>query len=115
MDLADDYERLRAILDEVEPLYDIAKDEVLNNLSAQRVEMFNADNQEIFEVTPIGKLTIAEKEAIFRAEHPKLVDKVTRAKKAMKRIRESFDNYRAISISFQSGRKHEAATSGLTP
>lgn len=109
-DLADDFEKLRAILDTQEPLFDAMRDEVFNNIQAQRIDLFNADNQDLLSLAVISKLNKDEKEAIFRAEYPKLYDEVSRAQKAMKRIEKSFEFFKAIDISNMSSRKHERET-----
>lgn len=114
-DLAQDYETLRAILDTKEPLFDIAKDDLLVAIQSGNYEELNADVVAVLENSVVSKLTIEEKTALARAQYPELADVVIRTQKAMKRIAQSFDHYKAIDISNQSSRKQELAVNGLRP
>lgn len=114
-ELAQDYERLRAIMDVKEPLFDLAKDELLATIQSGHWSGLVPEVREALENCVISKLTIEEKSALARLQFPSLADTVTRTQKMMKRIEKSFEHFKAIDISNQSSRKQEMAVSNYRP
>lgn len=106
--LYESYEECCDIMRTVDEQFIALQSDTLIAIQTQNVMDFtSAENRDIIENAIISKLTIAEKEAMTRAENPRLYDNYKKTKNLMKRIEKQIEMLKSRSIQYMSDRKAE--------